>query len=137
MKKTLSESILNELDSKNNTSNQSELYFNLFTEVAKAIESKYKVNDVASKLDISKLKIKKYNNYIYVTNKIEDYMKVPFLECPLNIYFEFSTYDSRFKVRALLSNPNSTSFWSDTMKGKTLASGKFVDNNITYYKDRN
>jgi len=108
--------------------------FNLFVELANEIENKYNVSDITSKLNKSDMKVsEKWGSYnLYVKN----YMTIPFLNCPLNIDFEFHSDDNKFKVRALLSNPDSTGFWSDVMKGKTLASGKYENNNIRFYKDK-
>ena len=125
----VNKNILTELDNSSNI----DIYYNLFTEIAKEIERKYKINDLASKIDKSKIKVSKK----YGDGELEfDYIVVTFLNCPLVISFDFDKETGKFFVRANLRNPDSMSIWVNSMKGKTLSWGKYVDGNIKYFKDR-
>lgn len=118
---------LNEADDKENNTDS---YLNLYKQLAELIEEKYNINDLVNKIDDSSKAY--FNNNVLSVG----YMVVPFINSPLDINFEFDEETSKFRVRAILHNPDSTSFWSDALKGITLLSGKYEDGNIRLYKNR-
>lgn len=113
----------------NESNNTKKNCLELFRQLAEIVEEKYGIKDLVNNLDDSSRVYLSGENNLSIT-----YLTVPFIECPLCIEFEFSEYSSKFHVRAVLHNPDSTSFYSDALKGTTLLSGKYENGNIRVYK---